>query len=72
MPIPEEQAQKIIDQKLTTPFGINNQKEIMKKVKDDCPIPELLKDFRVIDWEDGVGKDKLLEAIQVGLERRRA
>jgi hypothetical protein len=37
---------------------------------DDCPIPELLKDFHVIDWEDGKGKDKLLEAIQVGLERR--
>jgi hypothetical protein len=38
---------------------------------DDCPIPELLKDLHVIDWEDGKGKNKLLEAIQVGLERRR-
>jgi hypothetical protein len=38
---------------------------------DDCPIPELLKDLHVIDWDDGMGQDKLLEAIQVGLERRR-
>ena len=38
---------------------------------DDCPIPELLKDLHIIDWEDGAGKDKLLEAIQVGLARRR-
>jgi hypothetical protein len=38
---------------------------------DDCPIPELLEDLHVIDWDDGKGKDKLLEAIQVGLERRR-
>jgi hypothetical protein len=38
---------------------------------DNCPIPELLKDLQVIDWDEGNGADKLLEAIQIGLERRR-
>jgi hypothetical protein len=38
---------------------------------DDRPIPELLKDLHIIDWEDGKGKDKLLEAIRDGMERQR-
>jgi hypothetical protein len=39
---------------------------------DDCPIPDLLKHIHVLDWEDGKGKNKLLEAIRVGLARRQA
>jgi DNA-binding response OmpR family regulator len=39
---------------------------------DDCPIPELLKDLHVIDWDTGKGRKKLLEAIRVGLARRKA
>ena len=36
---------------------------------DDCPMPELLKDFQVIDWNDGKGKKKLLEAISIGIAK---
>ncbi|MBK7319896.1 toll/interleukin-1 receptor domain-containing protein [Candidatus Villigracilis affinis] len=39
---------------------------------DDCPIPELLKDLHVIDWDNGKGEKKLLDAIRVGLARRKA
>ncbi len=38
---------------------------------DECPIPDRLKNFQVLDWEDGKHKDKLLQAIQVGLQRRK-
>ncbi len=38
---------------------------------DDCPIPELLKHLQVMDWDEGKGESKLLEAIRVGLARRK-
>jgi TIR domain-containing protein len=38
---------------------------------DDCPIPELLKHIQVLDWDDGNGESKLLEAVRVGLTRRK-
>lgn len=37
---------------------------------DDCPIPEVLKHIQVLDWNNGKGKNKLLEAIRVGMSRR--
>jgi CRP-like cAMP-binding protein len=39
---------------------------------DDCPIPDLLKHIQVLNWEGGNGENKLLEAIRVGLARRKA
>jgi Response regulator containing a CheY-like receiver domain and an HTH DNA-binding domain len=39
---------------------------------DDCPIPDLLKHIQVLDWDNGKGESKLLEAIRVGLARRKA
>jgi hypothetical protein len=39
---------------------------------DDCPIPDLLKHVQALDWDGGKGKNKLLEAISVGLARRQA
>jgi hypothetical protein len=36
---------------------------------DDCPIPELLKGFQVIDWNNGKGKKKLLDAISIGIAK---
>lgn len=38
---------------------------------DNCSIPDRLKSFHVLDWENGKGKGKLLEAIRVGLQRRK-
>lgn len=38
---------------------------------DDCLIPELLKDFQVINWNNGTGINKLLKAVRTGLARRR-
>ena len=38
---------------------------------DDCPIPELLRHIQVLDWNNGKGESKLLEAIRIGLERRK-
>jgi len=37
---------------------------------DDCPIPESLKHIQVLDWDNGKGEGKLLEAIRSGLARR--
>lgn len=39
---------------------------------DDCPIPDLLKDLQVINWDNGKGRKKLLEAISIGMARRKA
>ncbi len=39
---------------------------------DDCPIPDLVKHIQVLDWDNGKGENKLLEAIRVGLARRKA
>lgn len=39
---------------------------------DDCPIPDLLKHIQVLDWDGGKGENKLLEAIRIGLARRKA
>jgi len=39
---------------------------------DDCPIPDLLKHIQVLNWDGGKGENKLLEAIRVGLARRKA
>ena len=38
---------------------------------DDCPIPDLLKHIHVLDWNNGKGENRLLEAIRVGLARRK-
>lgn len=38
---------------------------------DDCPIPDLLKHIQVLDWDNGKGETRLLEAISVGLARRK-
>jgi chaperone required for assembly of F1-ATPase len=38
---------------------------------DDCPIPDLLKHIQVLEWDNGKGESKLLEAIRVGLARRK-
>jgi hypothetical protein len=38
---------------------------------DDCPIPDLLKHIQVLSWDSGKGENKLLEAIRVGLARRK-
>jgi TIR domain len=38
---------------------------------DDCPIPDLLKHLQVLDWDSAKGTNKLLEAIRVGLARRK-
>jgi hypothetical protein len=38
---------------------------------DNCPIPELLKHIQVLEWNDRKGENKLLEAIRVGLTRRK-
>jgi hypothetical protein len=38
---------------------------------DDCPIPELLKHIQVLDWGGGKGEKKLLEAVRVGMARRK-
>lgn len=38
---------------------------------DDCPIPELLKHIQILEWNNGNGEKKLLEAIKVGLRRRK-
>ena len=38
---------------------------------DDCPIPDLLRHIQVLDWDNGKGESKLLEAIGVGLARRK-
>ena len=38
---------------------------------DDCPIPELLRRIQVLDWNNGKGVDKLLQAINIGLAKRK-
>jgi hypothetical protein len=38
---------------------------------DDCPIPDLLKHIQVLDWNNGKGENKLLEAVRVGLAKRK-
>lgn len=37
---------------------------------DNCKIPNQLAQWQLLDWDDEHGRDRLLGAIQVGLERR--
>ena len=37
---------------------------------DDCPLPTLLEHLQVIEWNEGKGFNKLVEAINYGLQQR--
>lgn len=37
---------------------------------DDCLIPEMIQHIQVLDWEEGRGKSKLFQAIDVAMKRR--
>ena len=39
---------------------------------EDCGVPERLRDFQWVNWFEADGWTRLLKAIQVGTERRKA